>query len=198
MNSSQIPISSAGPERLSVLAEVFGRAFVDEPMMRWPMGETRDPTEQFTQCFAYFLEIALGLGLVSEAGRANGAAVWIPPGRLEGWAGHPWNQPRIHALTGDGGHRYDAFWRWVDAHGPSEKLWQLDSIAVDPSWQHRGFGGALILAGLARARSDGVGAFLSTGTEHNVSFYEKYGFRVVDSAHAPDGGPLIWFMRWEP
>ena len=82
-------------------------------MMRWPMGETRDPTGQFTQCFAYFLEIALGLGLglglVSEAGRASGAAVWIPPGHLEDWAGHPWNQPRIHALTDDGGHRYDAF-----------------------------------------------------------------------------------------
>ena len=132
------------------------------------------------------------------AGQGERSCCLDPAGRLEDWAGHPWNQPRIHALTGDGGHRYDAFWRWVDAHGPSEKLWQLDSIAVGPTWQHRGFGGALILAGLARARSDGVGAFLSTGTEHNVSFYEKYGFRVVDSAHAPDGGPLIWFMRWEP
>jgi hypothetical protein len=47
------------------------------------MGETHDPTDQFTRCFAYFLEIALGLGFVTEAGRAKGAAVWIPPGRLE-------------------------------------------------------------------------------------------------------------------
>jgi ribosomal protein S18 acetylase RimI-like enzyme len=167
-------------------------------MMRWPMGETGDPTEQFTTCFAYFLELALGLGLVSEAGRANGAAVWIPPGRLEVWAGHPWNQARIHSLTDDGGRRYDAFWQWVNAHSPSERLWQLDSIAVDPSVQRRGFGGALIRAGLARAQAENVGAFLSTGTEHNVSIYKRYGFRVVESANAPDGGPLIWFMRWDP
>ena len=149
-------------------------------MMCWPMGETHDRTEQFTRCFTYFLEIVLGLGLVSEAGKANGAAVWIPPGRLADWPSHPWSQPRIHALTDDGGRRYDTFWRWVDAHSPREQLWQLDSIAVDPSVQHRGFGGALLLAGLARARNDGLAAFLSTGTERNVTIYGKYGFRVVE------------------
>ena len=181
-----------------MLSAVFGRAFVDEPMMRWPMGEAADPTEQCTRCFAYFLEIALGLGLVWEAGSANGAAVWVPPGRLEDWGSHPWNQPRIQALTDDGGSRYDTFWRWVDTHSPNEELWQLDSIAVDPAVQRRGFGGALIQAGLDRARIDGVGAFLSTGTAHNVTTYEKHGFRVVESANAPDDGPRIWFMRWDP
>ncbi len=167
-------------------------------MMCWPMGDVKDPAERFTRCFAFFLEIALGLGLVSEAGAANGAAVWIPPGRVGVWTDHPWNQPRIHALAEDGGHRYDAFWRWVDSRSPIEPLWQLDSIAVEPSVQGRGFGKALILAGLARARVDGVGAFLSTGTERNVSIYGRYGFRVVEDADAPAGGPRIWFMRWDP
>jgi GNAT superfamily N-acetyltransferase len=167
-------------------------------MMCWPMGETHDPTDQFTRCFAYFLEIALGLGFVTEAGRAKGAAVWIPPGRLEDWGTHPWSQRRIHLLTDDGGARYDVFWRWVTDHCPSEHLWQLDSIAVDPSAQRRGIGGALIRAGLARARFDGVGAFLSTGTERNVTIYETCGFRVVERANAPEDGPRIWFMRWDP
>jgi ribosomal protein S18 acetylase RimI-like enzyme len=198
VDHSPTSISSAGQDRLFALAAVFGRAFIEEPMMRWPMGETPDPTEQFTWCFAYFLEIALGLGLVWEAGTALGAAVWIPPGHLDDWDSHPWNQSRIHALTDDGGNRYDTFWRWVGAHGPSDELWQLDSIAVDPSVQRRGFGGALIEAGLDRARTDGVGAFLSTGTEHNVSLYEKHGFHVVERAKAPNDGPLIWFMRWDP
>jgi len=198
VDGSPPSISSAGQDRLSTLAAVFGRAFIDEPMMRWPMGETPDPTEQFTRCFTYFLEIALALGIVWEAGTAFGAAVWIPPGHLDDWDSHPWNQPRIHALTDDGGCRYDTFWQWVGAHGPSHELWQLDSIAVDPSVQRRGFGGALIEAGLDRARADGVGAFLSTGTEHNVSIYEKHGFHVVERAKAPNDGPLIWFMRWDP
>jgi ribosomal protein S18 acetylase RimI-like enzyme len=195
---SRIEVIPAGPERLDALAPVFGRAFVEEPMMRWPMGESGDLAARFTRCFSYFLESALGLGLVWEAAAAHGAAVWIPPQRFATWDSHPWNQPRIDALSDDGGRRYDAFWRWVDTHTPDDALWQLDSIAVDPQFQGRGYGAALIASGLARGQSEGIGAFLSTGTPHNVAIYERSGFRVVDDGDAPEGGPHIWFMRWDP
>jgi GNAT superfamily N-acetyltransferase len=167
-------------------------------MMRWPMGEQGDLVERFTRCFAYALEGLLGLGMVWEAGAAQGAAVWIPPGRLEAGEEHPWDQPGISALTDDGGRRYHAFWNWVESRTPQEPLWQLDSIAVEPAVQGRGIGGALIAAGLARARADGVGAFLSTGTARNVSIYGRSGFRVVEDLDAPGGGPHIWFMRSGP
>ncbi len=194
----RIAVSPAGADRLRPLAAVFGRAFVNEPMLVWPMGEVRDRVERFTRCFAFFLEVALDLGLVSEADNASGAVVWIPPDRFESWEEHPWNQARILGLTEDGGHRYDEFWRWIAARSPSGALWQLDSIAVEPRLQGHGYGGALILQGQERARAEGVGAFLSTGTERNVSIYERYGFRVIDDGHAPNDGPRIWFMRWDP
>jgi GNAT superfamily N-acetyltransferase len=194
----EIPVTWAGPDRRALLAPVFGRAFVDEPMMRWPLGEHGDVVDRFTRCFSYFFEMALGLGLVAEAGTAHGGAVWIPPGQFDSWEGHPWSQPRIDALTDDGGRRYDAFWRWVDAHGPDEPLWQLDSIAVEPVHQGLGYGTVLIKAGLTRAHAAGVGAFLSTGTRRNVGIYQRCGFRVVEDLDAPDQGPHIWFMRWDP
>ncbi len=177
---------------------MFGRAFVDEPMMRWPMGSSGDVDERFTRCFAYFLEAALPLGWVWEVGRGDGAAVWIPPAQSNAWEDHPWNQTRILALADDGGRRYDAFWEWVAARDPTEPSWQLDSIAVRPELQGRGIGKSLIEAGLARARADGAGAFLSTGTASNVAIYGRCGFHVWDEADAPNGGPRIWFMRWEP
>jgi GNAT superfamily N-acetyltransferase len=140
----------------------------------------------------------LGLGLAWEVGGGKGAAVWVPPDLSEAWKENPWNQPRISALTDDGGHRYDAFWDWVDSRIPDERLWQLDSIAVAASAQGRGFGAALIGVGLEQARADGVGAFLSTGTPRNVSIYGRCGFHVVQDVDAPGGGPHIWFMRWDP
>lgn len=191
-------VSQAGFDRLEALASVFGRAFVNEPMMTWPMGEVQDRGDLFTRCFAIFLEAALQLGLVSEADAGHGSSVWIPPDMFESWADNPWNQEEIHAMTQDAGHRYDEFWEWVDTRSPSDPLWQLDSIAVDPSYQGQGVGGALILEGQQRARAGGLGAFLSTGTERNVAIYGRYGFRVVDDAYAPYGGPRIWFMRWDP
>jgi GNAT superfamily N-acetyltransferase len=198
MRDARIEVGQAAPDRLAALAPVCGRAFVNEPMMRWPMGEHGDVADRFTRCFAYFLAEVLGLGFVWETGDANGVAVWVPPDRSEAWEEHPWNQPRISALTDDGGRRYGAFWEWVDSHCPREPLWQLDSIAVEPAFQGRGVGRALIAAGLARARADGIGAFLSTGTPRNVSIYGRCGFRVVKDVDAPDGGPHIWFMRWDP
>jgi GNAT superfamily N-acetyltransferase len=184
--------------RLSALAQVFGRAFVHEPMMLWPLCSDGDLTECFTKCFGYFLEEALPLGLIWEAGDADGAAVWIPPGRSETWDSHPWSQARILALGDDGGRRYEEFWDWVATHEPTEPSWQLDSIAVRPERQGRGIGRAVIEAGLARARAHGTGVFLSTGTAANVTIYGRCGFRVYDEDDAPAGGPRIWFMRWDP
>ncbi len=158
-DGSRMDVVRPGPGRLGALAAVFGRAFVDEPMMRWPMGEVEDIAHRFTLCFSYFLERVLERGLVWEAATAKGAAVSIPPQEFDSWESHPWNQPRISALSNDGGRRYDAFWRWIDARTPDGPLWQLDSIAVDPEAQGQGYGAALIASGLGRAQSEGAGAF---------------------------------------
>ncbi len=192
-------ITVAAPRRLPQLAPMFGRAFIHEPMMRWPLGEHGDLVKRFTCCFAFFLEAARGLGVVWEIGDADGAAVWVPPARSEDWmAADPWNQPRIRALANDDGRRYSAFWDWVASREPDEPLWHLDSIAVGPARQGEGLGAALIAAGQQHAQADGVGAFLSTGTPHNVTIYNRCGFRVLDDLDAPGGGPHIWFMRWDP
>jgi GNAT superfamily N-acetyltransferase len=175
---------------------MFGRAFVDEPMMRWPLGAGGNLANRFTRCFGYFLESALPLGIVSEVGDATGGAVWIGPGEAASWDGDPWIQDRILKLADDGGGRYAEFWEWVERNEPDEPLWKLDSIAVDPAAQGQGVGGALVRAGLERARADGVGACLSTGTPRNVEIYARCGFRVVQELAAPGEGPMIWFMRW--
>jgi GNAT superfamily N-acetyltransferase len=184
--------------RVSALAPLFGRAFVHEPMMCWPMGSGGDLAARFTQCFEHFLEMALPLGIVWVAGEGDGLAVWTAPEQREMWELHPWDQPRILEMAEDGGRRYEAFWEWVAARDPTEPSWQLDTIAVAPELQGRGIGRSLIEAGLARARADGTSAFLSTGTPANVAIYRRCGFDVYDEAEAPDGGPRVWFMRWDP
>jgi GNAT superfamily N-acetyltransferase len=198
MRVRRLKVVPATPDRIGTLAPVFGRAFVGEPMTRWSLGEHGDVEDRMTRAFAGFLEQVLGLGVVWEIGAGSGAAVWVPPHRFDAWAVHPWNHPQITALTDDGGRRYEGFWDWVDTHHSGEPLWLLDSIAVEPAAQGRGLGAALIAAGLALARADGIGAFLSTGTQRNVEIYERSGFRIVEVADAPGGGPTIYFMRWDP
>jgi GNAT superfamily N-acetyltransferase len=197
MSRAPLDICRADEDRLALVASVFARAFIDDPMMRWSLVGMREPLELLDRCFTYFLERALDLDLVWQTADANGAAVWIPPGSDE-WEEHPWSQPRILELSEDGGSRYESFWDWIESHIPDEPLWLLDSIAVDPQVQGRGYGRALIEMGLSKAVLTGCGAILSTGTERNVSIYQTCGFHVVDHHDAPDGGPHIWFMRWNP
>jgi predicted N-acetyltransferase YhbS len=194
----RVDITRAGADRLAVLASLFGRTFVDEPMVRWPLGVHGDVEERFTRLFAWFLESLIDLGMVWEAGAAMGAAVWIPADQADAWEEAQRHDRRAHRLTDDGGRRYDAFWAWVESNIAQEPAWHLDSVAVEPDLQGRGIGAALIDFGLARARAAGAGACLETGNPRNVAYYERFGFRTVADADAPDGGPDIWFMRWDP
>jgi ribosomal protein S18 acetylase RimI-like enzyme len=71
----------------------------------------------------------------------------------------------------------------------------MDLVAVHPSARGRGLGSQLVEHGLALARREGLPAFLETAQQSNVSYYERFGFRVIGEEKAPDGGPTIWFMR---
>ena len=79
MSYQELEVTRATSDRISALAPVFGRAFVDEPMTQWSLGDRGDAADRLTNAFAYFLEQVLGLGLVWEVAAGNGAAVWIPP-----------------------------------------------------------------------------------------------------------------------
>jgi GNAT superfamily N-acetyltransferase len=165
-------------------------------MLCWPLGEGDDLVERLTLCFTYGLDELIDHGHVWEAGDAAGGAIWVPPDGHD-LAETAWSQPRLVELADDEG-RYEAFWDWAYDHYPDDPHWDLDSLAVDPAHRGRGLGSALIAAGLDQARATGVAAFLGTGSAGNVSLYERAGFRVVEDADAPDGGPHIWFMRWDP
>jgi ribosomal protein S18 acetylase RimI-like enzyme len=184
--------------RLQVIASVLGRAFVTEPMMRWPFGVHGDVAARFTRVFEYFLPDLIELGAVSEAGDGLGAAVWIPPEKADAWDEAQAGGTRMHDLTDDGGRRYDRFWDWVESRMPTEAVCHLDSIGVAPEAQGRGVGSALMAAGLSQARAKTLPVFLETATPENVPYYERFGFRIVDDADAPDGGPHVWFMRCDP
>jgi hypothetical protein len=60
LGAVQVEISQAAPDLLSVLATLFGRTSVDEPMMRWPLGGHGDVEERLTRCFEWFLERLIG------------------------------------------------------------------------------------------------------------------------------------------
>lgn len=196
-----VEIRPADSSRIAHIADVIGRAFVTEPMMAWPLGgRTDDLEERCIRYHALFLEPLMDRGIVWESADGHGALVLVPPEQADALADALTlvDDPRTNDVTDDGGRRYELFWQWVGWKIPREPLWHLDSVAVEPGWQGRGIGSALVEFALERARESETAIILETGTRRNVLLYERLGFDVVEEADSPEGGPHVWFMRRNP
>jgi predicted N-acetyltransferase YhbS len=82
----------------------------------------------------------------------------------------------------------------LDSHEPSEPVWTLDILTVEPTEQRGGIGSALVEHGLVLARGSRCASFLDTSRPELVGYYARFGFAVDSEADLPDGGPHLWFM----
>ena len=193
-----VEVRPADRSSVSGLAEVLGRAFVTEPMMTWPLGgRAEDLEERCIRAYALYLVPLVDEGLVWQTADGHGALVLVSPDDQDVWneALARVDHSTTQDVTDDGGRRHERFWEWVAARTPAEPHWHLDSVAVEPGWQGRGIGSALVAFGLERARHGNAAVILETGSPRNVPLYERLGFHVVEEADSPDGGPHVWFMR---
>jgi ribosomal protein S18 acetylase RimI-like enzyme len=187
-------IVDAAQSDAELLASMLGRAFADDPMIRWKLRADVGAAE-IGSTFVPLVEAHIGAGTLRMVPGAHATAAWVPPelaGRFDELARGGRDAVLLH--TDDDGARFDAFWDWVAERLPTD-TWYLDFVGVDPSLQGLGLGSALVRDGLMRASASGAGGFLLTETPRNVALYERLGFHVVERADAPGGGPPIWFMR---
>jgi ribosomal protein S18 acetylase RimI-like enzyme len=132
-----------------------------------------------------------------------GAAAWIPPeaypvslGRqfrqaLDLAPALPWGMSALgEAKRGRAINRRE--------HRKYGSHYYLRAIGVDPDAQARGIGTSLVVPVLAMADARGVGCFLQTATSENVSWYERFGFRVVSTYRPTPTWPDVWALWRDP
>ena len=76
--------------------------------------------------------------------------------------------------------------------------WCLQIVGVDPEFQGRGLGSALVTEGISRADASNSACYVATSDERNLAFYERHGFAIVGSTRVAAGGPSGWAMWREP
>lgn len=84
--------------------------------------------------------------------------------------------------------------RYRDEHMEGRAYLYLQILGVASALQGQGYGGKLLRALIEKGEAAGEPIYLETGTERNVSMYERFGFRVVKETVLPGLGPTMWEM----
>ncbi|MFX1597238.1 MAG: GNAT family N-acetyltransferase, partial [Promethearchaeota archaeon] len=61
-----------------------------------------------------------------------------------------------------------------------------------------GYGGLLIGAMLNKIDSEELPIYLETNNEKNLSFYQRYGFEIINHAIIPETDVPLWCMLRKP
>jgi ribosomal protein S18 acetylase RimI-like enzyme len=192
-----VPLERGGLEDAS---RVLARAFGDDPAWKWILPRAARRERVLPWLFRTALAATLEGGRVETTEDVRGVALWIPPGPALLDVNRAARRSilavpfRLREAYG----RFRAYTQWNfdlqrRAH-PGPALF-LSGLAVDPAFQGRGIGGALLEAGIARDSS--LPVVLLTNSERNVGFYERRGFEVVLDEPMPSGLPT-WAMVRQP
>ena len=178
---------------------LLGRAFVDDPLMRYYFEGDHDRSVPVGATMTLAVELTLRYGTALRldcAGRLTGAALLLPPGARD------FPLPAVIAAV----LRTPVLWRprslrrhfgvsdSIHAHRPASPCWVLLSLGVEPERQHRGHGSCL-LQQVLRSLPPSSDVCLETDNERNLPLYSRHAFAVTSEYLADEGrGPRTWSM----
>jgi ribosomal protein S18 acetylase RimI-like enzyme len=121
-----------------------------------------------------------------DGDRLIGASLWLPPGTYPPPPMPPGVQPPLppylRELDEDVLQGLIAYDENCVRHFPDEPAWYLMYLGVDPEAQGNGTGSAILRESLRSVMErQAAPAYLETGTERNVRFYERFGFGVREA-----------------
>lgn len=184
-------------------ARVLAAAFDDDPAMSWVLPDPRTRLRSLERMFATELHHHHFRGGGTEVvygndGQLMGVGAWDPP---HGWQPSTLSNlssiPGLRRALGRYRRRGEAMTATLHAVHPQTPHWYLSSIGTDPAGRGGGYGKALMNSRLDRCDADGLPAYLESSKRGNISFYERFGFGVVQEVVLP-GGPSLWTMWREP
>ncbi|OBG24618.1 GNAT family N-acetyltransferase [Mycobacterium sp. 852002-51057_SCH5723018] len=181
------------------LSRVLGRAFYNDPLMRWMLPGNGGRTRGLPALFATLARhhyLPRGGVQVAVAGNAiAGATMWSPPGRWR--ESRPGELRMLPGMLSAFGCRTPLIKKTLELianHHPEEPHWYLGVIGSDPTVRGAGFGRVLMDSGLERCDAEHAPAYLESTNPANVPYYQRFGFEATGELALPGGGPVITTM----
>ncbi len=181
-------------------AAVAARALVDAPTTVAAYGD--DPLDRLALPYADFSHLFTFLPAPQVGAFCGsclvGVAAISPPGSCIGSFFRPAAPGVLERPTPGVGDpsRVQVFWAHWATSDLDEEHWHLGPVGVEPGFQGRGIGRAIIRDVCATLDHEARVGWLETDKESNVRFYTALGFTVVETATIL--GVPTWFMRRDP
>lgn len=184
--------AATGSSEQSVVA-VLVLAFSADPAIRWLYPDPHQYMTYWPEFVRGFGGRAFDHGTAHHTEGSAGAALWLPPDTrpdedaLVALLQQSVDPSQLEAVFG--------VLEQMDAFHPSEPHWYLPLMGVDPLWQGRGCGAALLQHTLNRCDRDQMLAYLESSNPRNISLYGRHGFEVVGTIQVGTSPPLYPMIR---
>jgi ribosomal protein S18 acetylase RimI-like enzyme len=194
---SRLEVRKLRGEDIPRLSEVLAQAFSTDPILTWAMRTDKGRMDALRDMFRRGIQGNLRYCEETTTNDLNACAIWAPPEAL--------NEPRgpldpiltLPHLIGYSGlgrlRRMIAFSKACEEKRPKVPHQYLDFIGVNPNKQGQGYASALLYYTLARLDVEGTPAYLESSNPRNNPLYQRYGFKITDEIHFPNG-PTMWCM----
>jgi ribosomal protein S18 acetylase RimI-like enzyme len=203
-----IDVRFAQKADVRALSRTLGRAFHDDPIMKWMLPDDARRAKALPRMWAtmarhHYLacggaEIATnggGAEIATNGPEVGAATLWDPPGR---WKQTPREELRMApafllAFRSKMAGAQKIADIMKEKH-PEEPHWYLFAIGSDPTVRGAGFGQALMRCRLDRCDAEHAPAYLESTKEETVPYYMRFGFEVMGELKLPGGCPSMWPM----
>jgi GNAT superfamily N-acetyltransferase len=183
------------------LARVLAQAFYGDPVMKWVLPDDSRRLRQLERSFdsIFLSRVCLPHDETYTTEGDTGGALWLPPGKWQlGLLDNLRLLPHMAAAWGRNLPRALRSLGYLDEKHPHEPHYYLFILGVEPRWQGKGTGTALMRPVLERCDEERIPAYLEATTPRNRELYRRNGFEVVEEIELPGGGPPLWRMWREP
>jgi len=187
--------------RLNDAAQVFSRAFIDDPLIKWFFPEMSSREQLSLSYFRFRIMYGLLYGEVyATSHNLEGLAVWIPSKNTK--------MTNLKMMR-SGGFRlmknlgFELIGKLISVSNFVSNIhhrlvnyphWHLSPMGVAPEYQGKGYGSILMRSMLKKLDEENLPCFLETQNKENVEIYQHYGFEVIDLTSIPNSDLKHWSM----
>ncbi|MDG4787927.1 GNAT family N-acetyltransferase [Micromonospora sp. WMMD1102] len=180
MPSPEITIATPA-DRTRVVSSLVA-AFSRDSVLRYLFPDEDTYPQSAAAFFGHLFDRRVAKGTIWTIERGASTALWEPPPTGD----HDSSDDDLAAaLAPDALARVRGYARTLHAALPAAPFWYLGVLGTHPDSAGRGWGRAVMAAGLRRAAADGLPAVLETSNPVNVEVYRRAGWEVVRSVTEP-------------